>query len=591
MDGISEHNIVRGNERKRGIEDDEDTTDYSDDSNNAGNAGKYEVCDVVIKVGNKRFKANRKVLSDVSPYFKAMFSNDFIERTKNVIRVHGIDADAFRTILSYARTGGFCVTDDKCQQLLVTADLLQIRRIFYQTAAHMALSVCAANSIGFYCFAKIYCISGLMIKSKRIILKNFEEAIEERELSRLSADDLIIFLSSDFLVISREEAAFNAVMKWYEGNKHRELDMYNILQHVRFPLMEKFHLCDRVLKYPPMKSDRCKQLVLEAISYQNEPSSREQLSSARTRQRIRPFTMDEVIVVGGGQNGKIGSTLVESFDSYGKYGGKYADFPHAIRDHRIVSTNSDVIYLAGGIIGDEFNDSLYKYDSVLNLWKKMTSMPFLRIDFGFAELNGNLYVVGGNGKNGEIFNSIERYRPETNKWKSMPCASARIGLIHTSAVAYDGQLFVLDVVETVARGGCPILTPVMYSFNPKTCRRKELSANFTPRLDAAVICVDHYIYVIGGWNYMCCSRNIVERYDIKNKRWKHMAEMLKYRCSSGVCLLNKKIYIVGGQCGNVYQRSIEYYDPSKNEWDFYKGTLLTGRGKLACGSITRKINP
>jgi hypothetical protein len=44
-------------------------------------------CDVILKVGDAFFPCHRRILAEYSPYFQAMFGNNFIERDKATIEI------------------------------------------------------------------------------------------------------------------------------------------------------------------------------------------------------------------------------------------------------------------------------------------------------------------------------------------------------------------------------------------------------------------------------------------------------------------------------------------------------------------------
>jgi kelch-like protein 17 (actinfilin) len=50
-------------------------------------AQKIASCDVILKVGDVNFSCHRRILAECSPYFEAMFGNNFIERDKDVIEI------------------------------------------------------------------------------------------------------------------------------------------------------------------------------------------------------------------------------------------------------------------------------------------------------------------------------------------------------------------------------------------------------------------------------------------------------------------------------------------------------------------------
>jgi hypothetical protein len=43
--------------------------------------------DVILKVGDASFPCHRRILAEYSPYFEAMFGNNFIEKNKTTIEI------------------------------------------------------------------------------------------------------------------------------------------------------------------------------------------------------------------------------------------------------------------------------------------------------------------------------------------------------------------------------------------------------------------------------------------------------------------------------------------------------------------------
>jgi kelch-like protein 20/kelch-like protein 24/35 len=50
-------------------------------------AQKIASCDVILKVGGVNFPCHRRILAEYSPYFQAMFGNNFIERDKTTVEI------------------------------------------------------------------------------------------------------------------------------------------------------------------------------------------------------------------------------------------------------------------------------------------------------------------------------------------------------------------------------------------------------------------------------------------------------------------------------------------------------------------------
>ena len=67
-----------------------------------------QLTDVVLIAGSVKIPAHRLVLSSVSDYFAAMFTNDVQEATQEEIEVRGIDPIALKACIQYIYTGRDC---------------------------------------------------------------------------------------------------------------------------------------------------------------------------------------------------------------------------------------------------------------------------------------------------------------------------------------------------------------------------------------------------------------------------------------------------------------------------------------------------
>ncbi|GCC16692.1 hypothetical protein chiPu_0020373, partial [Chiloscyllium punctatum] len=66
-----------------------------------------QLCDVLLIAGDHKIPAHRLVLSAVSDYFAAMFTNDVREAKQEEIKMEGVDPDALKALVHYAYTGTF----------------------------------------------------------------------------------------------------------------------------------------------------------------------------------------------------------------------------------------------------------------------------------------------------------------------------------------------------------------------------------------------------------------------------------------------------------------------------------------------------
>lgn len=109
-----------------------------------------QLCDGVIRCSEDQvFPVHRAILSAVSPYFKALFTNSLkggkTETTEVVISVPG---DIFGLILDYAYTGTCNVNADNVEQLLPLADQFEVLGIVQLCCQFLLQELRPENCLG-----------------------------------------------------------------------------------------------------------------------------------------------------------------------------------------------------------------------------------------------------------------------------------------------------------------------------------------------------------------------------------------------------------------------------------------------------------
>lgn len=88
-----------------------------------------QLCDGVIKCSeNKIFHVHRAILSAVSPYFKALYTNSLKNGKSDIteVSIDTVPAEIFGLILNFAYTGSCEITTDNVEQLLSFADQFEV---------------------------------------------------------------------------------------------------------------------------------------------------------------------------------------------------------------------------------------------------------------------------------------------------------------------------------------------------------------------------------------------------------------------------------------------------------------------------------
>ncbi|XP_027240815.1 kelch-like protein 5 [Cricetulus griseus] len=112
-----------------------------------------QLCDVILVAGDRRIPAHRLVLSSVSDYFAAMFTNDVREARQEEIKMEGVEPNSLWSLIQYAYTGRLELKEDNIECLLSTACLLQLSQVVEACCKFLMKQLHPSNCLGIRSFA------------------------------------------------------------------------------------------------------------------------------------------------------------------------------------------------------------------------------------------------------------------------------------------------------------------------------------------------------------------------------------------------------------------------------------------------------
>jgi len=225
------------------------------------------------------------------------------------------------------------------------------------------------------------------------------------------------------------------------------------------------------------------------------------------------------------------------------------------------------IYVIGGINKNGGNTSLNvdEYNPIADKWTKKADMPTARQSLSTCEIDGKIYALGGYEDGQPIeYSAVEVYDPKMDKWEkktNMPTERQFF-----SANAVNGKIYAIGGWRDA------VVLSVTEEYDPVADKWIKRSDMPTKRFAFASSVVNGKIYVIGGsplggipvGNGGVLSK--VEEYDPVTDKWTKKAEMLTARMYLNTCVLNGKIYAIGGCSEKNYALVIEEYDPITDKW-------------------------
>ena len=210
---------------------------------------------------------------------------------------------------------------------------------------------------------------------------------------------------------------------WVNHNRaERERMVPQVMSNVRFPLLARDYLIERVEQDHLMKAEECKDFLIEAMKYHlSKEETKATIASVRVRPRA-PLGLPKMMFVVGGQAPKA-IRSVECYDFTEERWYSKADLPNRRCRSGVVALNG-LIYACGGFNGSLRVRTVEVYDPAKDTWSAAPSMEARRSTLGAALLNGKIYAVGGfDGATG--LNSAECFDPKTNEWSLIASMSHR----------------------------------------------------------------------------------------------------------------------------------------------------------------------
>ncbi|XP_070615981.1 kelch-like protein 4 [Erythrolamprus reginae] len=518
-----------------------------------------QLCDVLLIAGDHKIPAHRLVLSAVSDYFAAMFTNDVREAKQEEVKMEGVDPDALKDLVLYAYTGMLELKEDTIESLLAAACLLQLSPVIEVCCNFLMKQLHPSNCLGIRSFGDAQGCSKLLQVAHVYTMEHFTEVIKNQEFLLLPVGEIAKLLSNDDINVPDEESIFKALMIWVQHDlDSRQQDLGMLLSYIRLPLLPPELLAD--LENSPMFTIdlQCQKLLMEAMKYHLLPERRSMMQSPRTKPR--KSTVGSLYAVGGMDATK-GTTTIEKYDlrtnswiQIGMMSGRRLQFGVAVIDNKL--------YVVGGRDGLRTSNTVECFNPTTKVWTVMPPMSTHRHGLGVAMLEGPMYAVGGHD-GWSYLNTVERWDPQARQWNYVASMSTPRSTVGVAAL--NSKLYAVG-----GRDGSSCLKS-MECFDPHTNKWSICNPMSKRRGGVGVATYNGFLYAVGGHDAPAsnhCSRlsDCVERYDPKTDTWTTVAPLSVPRDAVGICTLGDRLYAVGGYDGHTYLNTVESYDAQNNEW-------------------------
>ncbi|XP_057318662.1 speckle-type POZ protein B-like [Microplitis mediator] len=128
--------------------------------------------DIVIVVGNKKFRAHKLILGTRSPVFDAMLSHDMKEKKENKIEIPDVDPEIFKKLLEFIYTDKVSDLDDDAEELLEVANKYQMQSLKDMCTVSLSQTINVGNAIRIMLLADRNNVKQLMKYAEKFIIIN-----------------------------------------------------------------------------------------------------------------------------------------------------------------------------------------------------------------------------------------------------------------------------------------------------------------------------------------------------------------------------------------------------------------------------------
>ncbi|XP_074072989.1 kelch-like protein 35 [Macrotis lagotis] len=486
------------------------------------------LADMVLQTGNCDFPCHQAALSDGSTYFQALFAG--VGHQKDMVSLPQVSPGVLGLLLDHLYGDDVRLLEEDAAALLALSDLLGVIPLREACANFLEGQLGPQNCLAFLKLAQTFSLSSLAEGSHRVVCQAFPEVSIQPEFLELELAQVTELLADDNLVVAREEAVFEAAMRWVRHDPSaRQRQLSCLLEQVRLPLLAPDYFLEKVEADEMVQASReCYPFLLEAR--QCFILGREG-SSWRTTPR-RFMDLAEVIVMVGGcdRTGLLTLPFASAYHPRSCQWKSLPSVPGCTKSEFAMCAMKNDVYLSGGHIHSR---DFWMFQFQLQTWVRAASLNEGRWRHKMAVLQGRLYAVGGFDGVCRL-GSVECYDPFSNTWT--PITPLLEAVSSAAVVPCCNKLYVIGgAVDNSAN------TDKVQCFDPGKDKWSLLSpAPFTQRCIEAVA-LDDIIYVVGGLLSKIFS------YDPRRDLWAEAASLPGPLESCGLTVCGRRIYILGGR--------------------------------------------
>ncbi|EDO39169.1 predicted protein [Nematostella vectensis] len=522
------------------------------------------LCDVTLIVEETSFHAHKSVLAAKSPYFHKLFTSEMAEKAQEMIKFElsslGLSKSVMGDMLCYLYTGNLNVLASQAQDFLIAADYFLLSEL-KDAAINVLESMINQENCCILLDLGERFSSDHLANSARMFIENvFSDFRHTTEFQELTLRQFQEIISSDNLVVTDEKEVFEAILAWVSHcEDKRNIYFEQLFSKIRLNSLDNEFLQFRVLgdKFVA-KSTKCVSRIKKVFRARLEAKPYD-IPLEIPRKCLQP-PVDIVLTCGGMTPRR--PAHAHMLRCYVP-GGQWYDLPPmpCKRNWHGVASYSNAFYVIGGEKDGEPSASCDRFDLPSRTWREMS--PLLRgvVIPAVAVLKEFIYVIGG-VRNYRA--RLQIFSTKTNMWAYGESLSVAREI--TCAVAKAPYLYAIGGLRSdLGAYMCSV-----EKYDPARDSWSGVSDMLHARAGAVGLALNDKLYVLGGESEVRVALTSCERYDIDLDEWSSIARMGVPRYFAGVAAIGDGFYVFGGVGGSNVDCDekdvVEFYDVSEKKW-------------------------
>ena len=373
--------------------------------------------DVTVQVGAVSMRCHKRVLENLSSFFKRKFTTSLIGNNADVVNIEGVEQRSISSLIEMAYSTQLVVDVNNIEDIVMAADFLLMKKLKLFCEEMLIEQLDNTNVFRFHHLGDRLCLSSLFTIADKFIVNIFAKSTTTEGFLSLGKDKVVALISRSDLQVKLEEDIFESCKFWIEDcHKNRKDSIFELLQKVRLVVIEPNFLVNVIANYQACRNHTgCQKLISNAKRYHVKPSTSSELNVGETKPR--GFLSGKVYI--------IERSTVNLLSGNGFYDKVGMISSHVSETHTHVlgsscTTIDGKIYLTGGWYVDRYTEAfvitneVHVYSPADDISTLLEPMNYSRECHGCASHAGALFACGGIDE--EPFKCCEKLIIGDNNW-------------------------------------------------------------------------------------------------------------------------------------------------------------------------------